>query len=350
MKTQNFGLSNKEKITFMSNMNTMLSAGIPILETVDSLLEDAKGNMRKLLTVLRADLIEGQHVYTTFAKFPKIFDKVTTNIIKAAEEAGTLDTTLKDIKNNIKKDIEFNDKIKSAFIYPVFILVVFVAVLLMILIVVVPKISTVFMRLNVPLPLPTKIMIFMSEALIKNTIPVVLGIVISITSIIYIYKKNKRAFVSALTSLPGISKMAQKIDITRFTRSLFLLLNAGIPITSALELTEQVVVKKQVQEAIKHAKNTVITGKKLSDGMKDNKQIFPLIMIKIVEAGEKTGTLDKSMQDVADYMDYEVAGALKTLTSLIEPFLLVFVGVMVGGMMMAIISPIYSLVGQIGGN
>jgi type IV pilus assembly protein PilC len=349
MTVQNIHLSTKEKIAFISNMQTMLSAGIPILEVVDSLLEDAKGNMRKLLLVLRADLVEGKHVAQAFEKFPKIFDKVTTNIIRASEEAGTLDTTLKDIKDNIKRDIEFNDKIRSAFIYPIFIMIVFFAVLLMILIVVVPKISTVFLRMDVPLPLPTRVMIFMSDALINNPIPVILGIGFSVTTIMFLYKRNRRAFISALISLPGIAKLAQKIDITRFTRSLHLLLNAGIPITSALELTEHVVVKKEVQNAIVHAKNTVMAGKNLSQALKDNKRVFPAIMIKIVEAGEKTGTLDKSMQDVGEYMDYEVSASLKTLTALIEPTLLVFVGGMVGGMMMAIISPIYGLVGQIGG-
>ncbi|HSW48211.1 MAG TPA: type II secretion system F family protein [Candidatus Saccharimonadales bacterium] len=346
---KNLTIGSKDKIGLISNLHTMLAAGIPILETVDSLLEDAKGNPRKLLLALRADLVEGQHVAVTFAKFPRIFDKVTVNIIKASEEAGTLDTTLKDIKDNIKRDIEFNNKIKGALIYPMFIMAVFFAVLIMILVVVVPKISTVFLRMNVPLPLPTKIMIYMSDALLKNTFPVILGLGLSIFTLVYLYKRNKRAFVSILISFPVISSMAQKIDLTRFTRSLYLLLGAGIPITSALELTQEVVAKKEMQTAIKHAKEIVFAGKKLSQGLKDNKRLIPSIMIKIIEAGERTGTLDKSMQDVAEYLDYEVSNSLKTLTALIEPLLLVVVGVMVGGMMMAIISPIYGLVGQIGG-
>ncbi len=350
MNVKNLTLSTKDKIGLISNLNTMLSAGIPILETVDSLLEDAKGNMKKLLEVMRADLVEGQHVAVTFAKFPRIFDKVTVNIIKASEEAGTLDVTLKDIKDNIKRDIEFNDKIKGALIYPVFIMGVFFSVLIMILVVVVPKISTVFLRMNVPLPLPTKIMIFMSNALLNNTIPVITGLGFLIIAIVYFYKKNRSVFISSLISLPVISSLAQKVDLTRFTRSLYLLLSAGIPITSALELTQQVVAKKNMQKAIMHAKETVFAGKKLSQGLKDNKQMIPQIMIKIIEAGERTGTLDKSMQDVAEYLDYEVSNSLKTLTALIEPLLLVIVGVMVGGMMMAIISPIYGLVGQIGGH
>ncbi|HVF69271.1 MAG TPA: type II secretion system F family protein [Xanthomonadales bacterium] len=349
MNTKNISIATKDKIGMMSNLYTMLSAGIPILETVDSLLEDAKGNLRKVLLVLREDLMQGQHVAVSFAKFPRIFDKVTVNIIKASEEAGTLDETLKDIKDNIKKDIEFNNKIKSALIYPMFIMVVFLAVLTMILVVVVPKISTVFVRMDVELPMPTKIMIFMSNALLTYTIPLILGIGLLVFATIYLFKRNKRAFISGLTSLPGISKMAEKVDLTRFTRSLYLLLNAGLPITSALELTQEVVAKKAMFNAIVHAKEMIYAGKKLSDGLKDNKAIIPSIMIKIVEAGERTGSLEKSMADVSEYLDYEVSNSLKTLTALIEPLMLVIVGVAVGGMMMAIISPIYGLVGQIGG-
>ncbi|HUQ84943.1 MAG TPA: type II secretion system F family protein [Candidatus Limnocylindrales bacterium] len=349
INTKNITISTKDKIGLMSNLYTMLSAGIPILETVNSILEDTKGNLRKVLLVMKEDLMQGQHLAVSFAKFPRIFDKVTVNILKASEEAGTLDETLKDIKDNIKKDIEFNNKIKGALIYPVFIMIVFLAVLLMILVVVVPKISSVFERMNVPLPLPTKIMIFMSKALISYTIPLVLGTGFLIFISIFLFKRNKREFISRFTSLPGISKMAEKVDLTRFTRSLYLLLNAGLPITSALELTQEVVAKKSMYKAIVHAKDMVYAGKSLSDGLKDNKQIIPSIMIKIIEAGERTGSLEKSMADVSEYLDYEVSNSLKTLTALIEPLMLVLVGVAVGGMMMAIISPIYGLVGQIGG-
>src|SRR5579863_7119678 len=160
----NNSMSNSDKIALISNLHTMLTAGIPILETVDSLLQDSKGSQKKLLQTLRQDLGQGQHMYVTFAKFPKIFDKVTVSIVKSAEESGTLDTTLNDLRINIKKEIEFNDRIRSALIYPLFIFVVFVVVMVVILVVVIPKISSVFSQLNVKLPLPTKILIFMSNA------------------------------------------------------------------------------------------------------------------------------------------------------------------------------------------
>lgn len=344
----NSTLSSSDKIALISNLHTMLASGIPILETVESLLEDAKGSQKKLLQAMRQDLGQGQHLYVTFAKFPKIFDKVTVSIIKAAEESGTLDTALEDLKTNIKREIEFNDKIRSALIYPVFILGVFVLVLVVILVVVIPKIATVFKQLNVTLPLPTKILIFLSDSLLTYTIPIIVVVCLLITGCVYFYKQNRMIVVRVLTSLPLISLLTQQIDLTRFTRSLYLLLTAGLPITVALELTQDVVIKKNISNAIKHAKNYVYGGKKLSEGFKDSRKVIPPIMIKIIEAGERSGSLDKSMLDVSEYLDYQVSNTLKTLTALIEPIMLVGVGILVGGMMMSIIAPIYQLIGQVG--
>lgn len=151
-----------------------------------------------------------------------------------------------------------------------------------------------------------------------------------------------------LTSLPLVSKLTRQIDLTRVTRNLNLLLSAGIPITIALDLTQDVVVKNDLREVVTHMKEVVIGGKNLSQGLKDRKKQVPQIMIKIIEAGERSGELDRAMLDVADYLDYEVTNSLKTLTALIEPLLLVFVGIAVGGMMLAIIGPIYGMIGQIG--
>lgn len=348
MKTDNISLSNKDKLSLLSNLSTMLSSGMPLLETVDALLEDSKGDQKKLLETLREDLIQGKHIYFTFSKFPNIFSKITTNLIKASEETGTLDITLKDIKENMKKDIEFTDKIKSAMIYPIFVVFVFLIVLLMILIVVIPKIATVFSRLRVTLPLPTKILIFMSNLLVHNTIPVVIGALIFIVGGYFLYKKQKRWIFSIFLKLPLLSDLARDIDLTIFSRSLYLLLNAGIPITTALELTEDIVFNKNVAMAIRHSKDIVMGGKKISEGFRDTKIIFPTIMIRITEAGERSGSLDKSMEEISEFLDYQVSGKLKTATALLEPILLVVMGVMVGGMMLAIIAPIYGLIGQIG--
>lgn len=347
---KNISLSTNDKLAIISNMHTMLAAGIPILEVVDSLLEDAKGNQKKILLAMKDDLGQGQHVYYTLSRFPRVFDKVTVNILKASEEAGTLDITLKDIKETIRKDSEFNDKIRGAMIYPVFILGLFFVILLVILVVVVPKISTVFKQLNVPLPLPTQVMINLSDIVMNNTLPLAAGIVFLVMIIIYVSKRYKREVINMLITLPVVNKLAEQIDLTRFTRSLSLLLNAGLTITVALGLVEDVVIKNGTRKAIIHCQQMVTSGKKFSEGLKDNKQIIPGIIIKIVEAGERTGSLDKSMQDASEFLDYQVTNQLKTVTALIEPIMLVFVGVLVGAMMMAIIAPMYGLISQVGGH
>lgn len=348
MKVENMRLSSNEKYTLISNFTTMFNAGIPILEVVDSLLDGAKGNQKKLLETMHNDLTQGNHLYTTFSKFPKIFDVVTVNIIKASEQAGTLDVALNDLKEYIKKETEFSDKLKTAMIYPVFIVGVFVAVLLMILVVVVPKISTVFSRLHVDLPLPTKMLIFMSNALLSYTLIVVaVGIVIGI-GIFYLIRTYRKQVLLFLFSLPYLSKLAKEIDLTKFTHSMYLLLNAGIPINNALELSQYIVIKEDINQAIQKAKDAVLSGKRLSEGFKQSQGIVPVIMLKIIEAGEKSGSLDKSMQDISEYFDYQVTASLKVLLALLEPIMLVVIGLLVGGMMLAIIAPIYGLIGQVG--
>ncbi|OGF99726.1 hypothetical protein A2Y99_02020 [Candidatus Gottesmanbacteria bacterium RBG_13_37_7] len=348
MNNPHLSLSDDEKLTFVSNFSTMLTAGISVLEISTSLLEDAKGNLKKVLETLKDNIIQGKRLYHTFAQFPSTFDKVTVNLIKAAEEAGTLEVSLKDLKQNLIKDIEFKDKIKAALIYPALIGVVFAGVLLMILIFIMPKISQIFSKLKVDLPLPTRIMIFVSNTILAYTIPIIVFLAIFFIFIIFFYKRQKRLLTNFIFSLPLLSLLAKEIDLTNFARSFSLLLRSGIPIISALELTEDIAMKKEVGKAIHHARNMVLSGKKLSEAFKDNKKVIPTIMIKITEAGEKSGALEKTMQEASEYLDYRVTKTLKTVTTMIEPIMLVLVGVAVGAMMLAIISPMYGMIGQMG--
>lgn len=349
MTGKNITISNNEKLSFISNMATMYNAGIPILETIESMAEDSKGSGKKILDSIHDDLIQGQSLSTAFSKFPKVFNNVTVNVIKASEEAGTLDIVLKDIKVQIQKDMEFTDSVKSALTYPVIILILFLMVMLMILVVVVPKIGSVFVSLKVALPLPTKIMIFVSDLIIHNTVIVALVTIALFAIVIVTYKAKKEIVLNLVFSLPVVSKLVREIDIARFSRSMYLLLTSGITITNALNLAKDTVLRKDVASVIGYAEQTILSGKKLSDGFKDKKSLFPSLIIKIIEAGEKTGTLDKSMEEISNYMDYQVSSSLKKLVSLMEPLMLVFVGALVGGMMFSIIAPIYGLISQVGG-
>ena len=282
MNAKNLSISSNEKLTLISNFSTMLAAGISILEVVESLKEDAKGNQKKLLQYLKEDLSQGKHVYITFSRFPNVFDKVIVNIIKAAEEAGTLDTTLRDLKDSIRKDIEFNDKVKSALIYPFVIMLVFFSVMILMLTFVIPRMSAVFLRLRVPLPLPTRILIIVSNALVHNTI-LFIGSLVAVAALLFlVYKKNRLLLLNFLFSLPIISDLMRLIDLTRFSRSMYLLLAAGLTITNALDLTREIVLKKEFKKILNRAYETVISGKRMSDAFRTHKKIIPTIIVKII--------------------------------------------------------------------
>ncbi|MEX0895525.1 MAG: type II secretion system F family protein [Patescibacteria group bacterium] len=341
-------LSADEKIGLVSNIATMLAAGIPIIETVEALLEEAKGNQRKILLALQTDISAGKQISDSFAKYPYVFDIVTVNLIRAAEEAGTLEATLKDLQSNIKQEMEFSDKVRGAMFYPIIVLLVFVGVMGAMLFIVIPRISGVFERLRVEVPLPTKIMIASSNALVNNGLWIGIGAALLAVSLFLLFQTKRELFMKALFSLPGVSNLIRQIDITRFCRSLHLLLASGVPITNSLELAQAVILKKDVGLLVERARDQALAGHPFSAGLRTTNHVVPPMMVKLLEVGEKTGTLEQSTLQVAEHMDYQVSKSLKKLTAMMEPLMLVIVGVAVGGMMMAIIAPIYGLIGQVG--
>ncbi len=348
MKAEKLSISANERLSFFSNMSTMVNAGLTTAEAISSLLQDATGTMKMILTGIAADINQGKQLHNALGRYPKVFDTVTVAIIKASEESGTIDVVLKDIKSTVKKDIEFTDKIKSAITYPIIIIVVFFGVLVLLLTFVIPKIATVFLRLRVELPLPTKILIFLSDLILHYTIPTFAALGVAIFLMVLLYTKQKRFFVNTMLSLPYISTIARQIDLTKFSRSMYLLLTSSIPLYTALEFTQHVAIKNDVRAAINRARDFVGAGKTITDGLRGQKAI-PALMTKIIEVGEHSGTLDKSMEDLTEYFDYQVTTSLQYVVTLLEPIILVVVGLVVGSMMMAIIAPIYSLIGQVGG-
>jgi type II secretory pathway component PulF len=347
MKLENLTISSGDKLTFIGNVTTMLTAGIPLLETIDTLKNESRGNLKKMLEYTSETLVEGGTLSQAFAHFPKIFSRININILKSSEQSGNLEATLRDLRQNIRRDMEFTDKVKAALLYPAILLTVFFGMFLVILLFVIPRIATIFSNLRVVLPLPTKIMIAMSHALTTYTVPILITLAILIGVIIYFYRAKKRSFLIFFSRLPVLSKLVREIDLTRFTRGLALLLSSNVPISVALDLCRDVVINQRINSAISRSKDIIMSGGKLSEGLKDNRNDIPSVMVKIIESGEKTGTLDKSMQDISEYLDYNVVNDLKTVTTLLEPVILVLVGIFLGAMMLAIIAPIYNLIGQI---
>ncbi|MCX6726469.1 MAG: type II secretion system F family protein [Candidatus Shapirobacteria bacterium] len=347
MKLEKLSISSGDKLTLIGNITTMLTAGIPLLEVIQTLTEESRGNLKNLLDHIKETLVEGGTLSLAFSHFPKIFSRININILKSSEQSGNLEATLRDLQQGIRRDMEFTDKIKAALLYPVILLVVFFGMFLVILLFVIPRIATIFSNLRVVLPLPTKIMIAMSHALTSYTLPIVIAIAVLIFLTIYLYREKKRSFLIFFSKLPVISKLIREIDLTRFTRSFALLLASNVPISVALDLCRDVVINQRINQAINNSKDIITSGGKLSEGLKNSHKEIPSVMVKIIESGEKTGTLDKSMQDISEYLDYNVVNDLKTVTTLLEPIILVLVGIFLGAMMLAIIAPIYNLIGQI---
>lgn len=347
MKKNRVRVSAKEKMQIFGNLSTMLRSGIPILESVDALLEETKGNSAKVLETIKEDLQAGRVINESLAKYPESFNKVTVNLIKAAEEAGTLEIALKDLQNSIQKEMEFTDKVRSSLMYPAFVLVVFVAMMIVMLVMVIPKMSQVFRRMKMELPLATRIMFAASDGLINHYLIVIGVLVVVIGAIGIFYHFNRRTVANIIFSLPILSGLMREIDLARFTRSMALLLGSGIPIVSALDLAGDVVVKNDLQKLLLNAKEKLKGGDKLAKGLKSDKKLISGVLIKLIEVGERTGTLDQSMKEVAIMMDYEVTKRIEKTTALLEPLMLVAVGLSVGAVMITIIGPIYGLISSV---
>lgn len=341
-------VSEKDKQAMITNLATMLNAGIPILEAIDALMADSKGGMRTLLKLIQHTLDEGKPLSHAFEQAPKVFDPVTINLIKSAEEGGSLDTSLTELATNLKRQAAFRDRLRSSLIYPAFVMATFAAILVLILTFVIPRLGKVFTGLRVELPPATKFLIAVSDFLLSYYVFIIIGFVGFTILLIVLYKANKRAVINAFMQLPLLRKLGVEIDLTRFTHSMAQLLHAGIPIVEALELSEHVVSNKKVRNTVRDCQDLVTGGRPFSEGLQNHHDIIPVMMLQLVNAAEKSGSLDTAMQELSHHFELQVRNSLKAFTTLLEPITLVLIGVLVGAMMLAVMAPMYNMINQIG--
>jgi type II secretory pathway component PulF len=346
-KPLNIHMGGKERLSLFSDLSTMLTAGIPIMEAVVSLEEDATGNMKKVLAVLHDNLSNGEPLSKGLGRMPQAFDPISVNLIRAAEAGGTLEETLQDIVVTTKKELAFSEQLRNTMIYPLFVMGVFMAIVVLMLTFVIPRVAKVFSTMHVHMPFVTRAMISTSNFFTEHWVIITIAFVAVIIFIVGFIKANSRAIARLLLSLPGLKELGTNIDLTRFTRSFGLLMHAGVPVVEALSLSQKVVRKKSIIELIDRMKANVENGKPLSAGMRGTKGVVPPIMSRSIETAEESGTLEKTMQNLTEYFDEQVSGSVKVVSSLVEPVLLVLVGLMVGALMITIIAPIYNLISQI---
>jgi type II secretory pathway component PulF len=343
----NVRLKGRERLSLFSDLSTMLTAGIPILEAVVSLEEDASGNMKKVLAILHATLNNGEPLSKAMERLPKCFDPISINLIRAAEAGGTLEETLHDIVQTTKKELAFSEQLRNTMIYPLFVMGVFMAIVVLMLTFVIPRVAKVFTAMHVHMPLVTKVMIATSNTFVHHWLIITIGFFALLIFVAGFIAANSRAIARVLLSLPGLKVLGTNIDLTRFTRSFGLLMHAGVPVIEALTLSQKVVRKKNIIKLVEEMKANVENGKPISTGLRRTKGVIPPIMSRSIETAEESGTLEQTMQNLTEYFDEQVAGSIKVISSLVEPILLVLVGGMVGVLMITIIAPIYNLISQI---
>jgi len=346
MNLSKIRLSSREQLSLFNDLSTMLTAGIPLLETVESLEPDAKGNLKKILGELKRSLIDGHTLSHSMAQFPKAFEPVVINLMRAAEAGGTLEETLHDIVHTIKKEVAFSKSLKTAMIYPAFVMVIFGGILLMLLTFVIPRISDVFVTMHVKVPWVTQQLMHASVFFMEHWLAVVGGLVGFSIVLGIIVSKNKRLIARMILSLPGLRRLGLNIDLARLTRSLSLLLKAGVPLDETLILAKRTVNKKQVIAVIEQMQRSLNAGKPLATGLRTTKGVIPVMMARSMETAETSGTLEQTLQSLAEHFDTQVSDSLKALGTLIEPLLIVLVGGMVGLLMLFVIAPIYNMMSQ----
>lgn len=345
-------ISLKDKISFSSYLSTMIEAGMSLVPALEVLISDNNNNkyFTLVLTNIKSNIEEGKSLSDSLRLFPDIFDESYTSIVQAGEESGQLTEVLNNLADKFKRDFELRKQITGALFYPGIILSVLVVVGIVMMIVVVPKVINVFDKLNVKLPITTRILIGITNILTFNYILTIVGFLLFITGGILLFrsKTGNKILIFLKTKLPIIKNVARTVDLARLTSTLSILLKAGVPIERALEITAQIITDKDLKKVLEESLDKIKGGTSIAQSLASKDKVIPEIMLRIIDIGEKTGNLEKVLKTLNQSFDDDVKDKLKTIATLIEPMMMIFVGIVVGGFVISIIGPIYQIVGSVG--
>lgn len=335
----------KDVVVFTRQLATMIDAGLPIMQSLEVLAQQTPNKtFAKAIKQIKADVESGSPFATALAKHPKIFDDLYTNMVSAGEIGGILDTILARLAAYMEKAVKLKAKIKGAMIYPASIVTVAVAVTAILLIYVIPVFADMFSSFGKELPLPTQIAInlsYVTIAYLKYIIAAVAGSVFAIR-LWYRTERGRYAIDGLLLKLPIFGDIFRKAAVARFTRTLSTLISSGVPILDSLSITAKTSGNKVVEVAVMAARQSISQGKTLTEPLIESK-VFPPMVCQMINVGETTGALDAMLSKIADFYDDEVDTAVSNLTALMEPLVIVFLGVVIGGLVVSMYLPIFQL-------
>jgi type II secretory pathway component PulF len=327
----------------------MLSTGLSLSEGIDVLRRETKNPlMYKILGDMSYSLEQGQQLSSIFERYPDIFEPYFLTLTKAGEMSGKLSDVFKYLESQLKAEYNLNSKVKGALIYPAVIAFAMLGIGLLMFFFVLPQVGRVFLSMNLPLPAITKFMFTTAIALNKQMIPLIISMFVFGGIGFYLLKNKavKNALFLIVKPIPFIHNLMQKIDLARFCRIFSTLIRSAVPITDALEISFTSLSMMEYRIYAKIFPDEIKRGKSLSTLVRESKA-FPSLVIQMVAAGEKTATLDMTLADLATFYEGEVEEEVGNLTQIIEPVLVLCIGVAVGAMILSIISPIYSVVSNL---
>jgi type IV pilus assembly protein PilC len=345
------GVSQGEVAVFTRQFSVMLDAGLPLVQCLQAISEQHPNlRFKQVLEQVRLDLESGSSLSDALARHPKVFDNLYTNMVAAGEAGGILDTILQRLAIFIEKIVKLKRALRSAMIYPAIILSVAVIVVMIILWKVIPVFRTLFEGFNVELPLLTRAVIALSDLVAGYIVFIAAGFVAGVIGLRLYYRteKGRRVVDAVLLRIPVLGPILRKIAVARFTRTLSTLLTSGVAILEALEITAKTAGNAILEDVLMSLRRHIEEGKTMVDPMKASK-FFPSMVTQMVAVGESAGELDTMLIKVADYYEEEVDEVVQNMLVILEPVLLVFMGLIVGCIVIAMYLPLFKLIRVLSG-
>jgi len=343
-------VQDSDVIIFARQFSTMIDAGLPLLQCLDILQsQQENATFKKQLKKIKESVESGETFADALKRYPKVFNELFVNMIAAGEAGGILDVILQRLSAYMEKMAKLKKQVKGAMTYPAITMIVAVIVVTVILVFVIPVFEEMFASMGSSLPVPTQMVVSMSNFAVNNFGYLFGGIVGTFILIGRVYKTKKgRIFMDDLfLRLPVIGILIRKVAVAKFTRTTSTMISSGVSILEALDIVGKTSGNKIVEFAISDVKVGIAEGRSMADPLLES-GVFPSMVCSMIAVGESTGALDTMMEKIADFYDDEVDQAVKNLTDMIEPFMLVFLGVVVGGLVIAMYLPIFSMAGAVG--
>jgi type IV pilus assembly protein PilC len=350
MPTFGGGVNAKELAVFTRQFSVMIDAGLPLVQCLEILAGQQENPFfQKVLTATRSSVEGGATLSAAMRLHPKVFDALFVNMVEAGETGGILDTILQRLATYIEKNVKLQRAVKSAMVYPVGVLSIAGGVIVLLLWKVVPIFATLFAGLGAELPMPTRVVIGLSNfvgsifglLIVVGAAAIVIGL-----KVWYGTPQGRFALDSTLLRLPVLGLLLRKIAVARFTRTLGTLISSGVPILEGLDITAKTAGNAVVERALNQVRKALEEGKSLTEPLKDSK-VFPGMVTQMIAVGEQTGAMDAMLQKIADFYEEEVDAAVKDLLTALEPIMIVFLGLVVGGVVISMYLPLFSLIGKL---